>query len=190
VNRIQSLVKILVNTAASLPARPPSEDSAESGEANGAEDDANAEEGEEDEEGGDTDSEIINRIKAEPLIGGPGSSETPAATQQPGTVPVPAGFPSASSLPASGAKQDLLQAPLYLMPLKEAELAQEHAAAAVATVGNLQGPIFLANRQVSSQGCSRVFIIKGAVQLKIIMSSFFSHLFLSISACRSADQRE
>jgi hypothetical protein len=174
VNRIQSLVKILVNTAATRPVPPPSEDSAESGEANGAEDEGNAEEVEDDEEGGDTDSEIINRIKAEPLIGGPATAPADApAAPQPGTVPVPAGFPSANSLLPSAPKPDLLQAPLYLMPLKEAELAQEHAAAAaVGTVANLQGPIFLASRQVSSQGCSRVFIIKGKVAFRLLSLNF------------------
>lgn len=55
-------------------------------------------------------------------------------------------------------KSDLLQAPLYLVPLKEAEIAQQQ----VATVSNsLGGPLYLPSRQVSSQGCSRVFIIKG-----------------------------
>lgn len=69
-----------------------------------------------------------------------------------------AGLNNFTSVNASH-KSDLLHAPLYLAPLKEAEYAQEQAAAS-----SMQAPsMYLASRQVSSQGCSRVFIIKGTL---------------------------
>ena len=59
-------------------------------------------------------------------------------------------------------KADLSNVPLYLVPLKEAELAQQQAAAALRVgVGLPPQPVVPPNNQVSSQGCSRVFIIKG-----------------------------
>lgn len=62
------------------------------------------------------------------------------------------------------------QTPLYLIPLKEAELAQQQSVAVASSV--LQQPQYLASSQVSSQGCSRVFIIKGMCLSFIYMCVF------------------
>lgn len=68
-------------------------------------------------------------------------------------------------------KADLLQAPLYLVPLKEAEIVQQQVAAAASSLGQ---PMFLPSRQVSSQGCSRVFIIKGEHGVFFTPNVFFT----------------
>ena len=84
-------------------------------------------------------------------------------------------------------KVDLSTVPLYLVPLKEAELAQQQAAAALRVGVGLppQPVVIVQNNQVSSQGCSRVFIIKGMLLYfdtlcfsQIVMISYFAPGFL------------
>lgn len=144
-NRIQGLVKILIASAASqavtLPPLPTEQSLAAASDGNNnnnmGSDTENGPAGVNEDEGQDSDPESGPRVKAEPS-----DPSLAAGITQLGQA----------------SKADLLQAPLYLVPLKEAELVQQQVAAAANSMG--QG-LFLPSRQVSSQGCSRVFIIKG-----------------------------
>ena len=141
VNRIQELVKVLITTAATLPIPAPGSTPAD--QTGNTKPSMSLEAGE-DETSEDNLSERADgsaRVKSE------------AAT----TLRDNQALSSSLSELAAAKSIDLIQAPLYLVPLKEAELVQQQAAISNA----LQQPLYLASSQVSSQGCSRVFIIKG-----------------------------
>jgi hypothetical protein len=143
----------------------------------GQEGDGEADEPDEDDDG-ESDSDGPQKIKSE-LSRSSGQTTSPPKNGAPTLAPslslptnsgvplLPNTTPAFPPFPMGfTTKQDLLQAPLYLLPLKEAEYAQEQAAAAAAAAGGgVPTPMYLAghlaSRQVSSQGCSRVFIIKG-----------------------------
>lgn len=162
VNRIQDLVKDLITAAASHPNPHIHSDSM------GSPEDSNAtgEDGNEDDQDDEGDSELDQPCHCK------------AETAAPPALSLGiCGLSSQISFPPP--KADLLQAPLYLAPLKEAEKqVQEQtsstaatasaAAATGALASSSTGPpsstylsTLATSRQVSSQGCSRVFIIKG-----------------------------
>jgi len=151
VNRIQELVKVLITTAATLPIPAPGSSPAEQASHNKSSLSLEAGEDETSEDNQSERAERPARVKTE--------AATPLRDHTSGT---------SSSLGELGALKniDLIQAPLYLVPLKEAELVQQQAAAVAAASSALQQPLYLASSQVSSQGCSRVFIIKGAFPFK------------------------
>ena len=168
VNRIQDLVKVLIATAATLPV--PDISTAPS------DTQLNSKPNDPSKESGETKEQIGNEN---------GKAERSAATADSSTASASAGpQPGATELSkllgSSTSSADLTPTPLYLVPLKEAERTQQQAAAVTAAVNAFQHhsqqqqqqqqlqqqlqqqqqPMYLSS-QVSSQGCSRVFIIKG-----------------------------
>ena len=136
---------MLITTAATLPVPAPGTAAAEAYSAANKSPKENEEEGSKE---GDADrSEASDRQKAEDGTPDGEGEATPS---------------TGLSQLVGATKADLSNVPLYLVPLKEAELAQQQAAAALRVgVGLPPQPVVPPNNQVSSQGCSRVFIIKG-----------------------------
>jgi hypothetical protein len=168
VNRIQDLVKVLIATAATLPVPDISAAPSDTNQNNKPNDPAK--------ENGETNEQRGNENGKTERSAAAADSSTASASErlQPGATEL------SKLLGSSTSSADLTQTPLYLVPLKEAERTQQQAAAVTAAVNAFQHhsqqqqqqqlqqqlqqqqqqPMYLSS-QVSSQGCSRVFIIKG-----------------------------